>query len=98
MFFPFYAYEIVCGENPREEMAEYSGAAFIVAMERNGAVAYYHPSIDAALVTVEEGDWCNRDDDTWHLATEHPLGFPEYARFLSRDVGRIEALVQASRD
>ena len=101
VFFPFYAYDIVCGENAREELAEYSGPAFIVAArEDDSTIAYYYSSANAALDAVEVGGWCNRDGGRWHLATEHPLSgnFPEGGRYLSRDVERIEALAQAYRD
>jgi len=101
VFFPFYAYDIVCGENPREELATYSGPAFIVAAREDGSTtAYYYPSANEALDAVELGGWCERDGERRHLATEHPLSadFPEGGRYLSRDVGRIEALAQAYRE
>lgn len=99
VFAPLYAYDhnLACdnGNNPPEELVEYNGPAAIVAEENGATVAYYHRSVDDALAAVRQGDWCNREN-SWHLATTLPLDgdFTEQGRYLSRDVGRIETLLQ----
>lgn len=102
VFYPLYAYDrdLVCDEDQSELLIDHDGPAAIITRRNGVAIAYYRRSVDEALATVERDGWCDRSGEEWQVATVYPLGgdLQEQERYLSREVGRIEALLHTSRE
>ena len=98
---PLHAYEpkTVCSKVHVEVLAEHIGTAAIieVSMDPETDIAHYRPTVSDAITYARE-NWC-KTDRKWFFATTYPLRGTERgdvkARYLSRDVDRIDELLVA---
>ena len=93
---PLHAYSstLACDEDNLPLLLGHNGSAAVVVELAEGAVAFYRPTLDDAVVYARE-NWCSNENVKWYLATTYPFdGVEARGHYLTRDVERIDRILR----